>query len=156
MPVITSCCFQTPRLTGFHMHRYQKQTKLDSLCEKFMSLEAVNVWQSATLRDGLCYVCDMARIFLPVLLSLRSEPPLVSCPAGVLAKLIGLLQIRQRNCSRNISPFSLCSRSPGSLEGIEAPRTQHKSSLAFLPCIYLWFFSIILLMPKTSCMSVFC
>lgn len=58
-----------------------------------------------------------------VLLSLRSGPPLVRCPAGLLAKLISQLQIRRRNCKSNISAFSLCSRSPGLLKGIEAPRT---------------------------------
>ena len=97
-------------------------------------------------------LCDTAHVSPPVLLSLGSELPLVSCPAGML---IGLLQIRQRNCSRNISSFSLCSRSPGSLEGIEALRTQHKPSLPSLPCIYLWFFSFFLFMPKKSCPSIF-
>lgn len=100
-----------------------------------------------------CCVCvqDTVCVFLPVLPSLRSEPPLVSCPAGMLAKLIGLLQIRQRNCSRNISPFSLCSRSPGSLEGIEALKTQHKSSLPSLACIYLRFRLFSSCLRKVAC-----
>lgn len=72
--------------------------------------------------------------------ALRSVPPLVSCPAGMLAKLIGLLQIRRRHCSRNISPFSLCSRSPGPLKGIEALRTQHKSHFLLYSPVPLIFF----------------
>lgn len=96
-----------------------------------MTIGGFERWELLSVWYGMC--------FPPVLLSLRSVPPLVSCPAGMLAKLIGLLQIRQRNCSRNISPFSLCSPSPGSLEGIEVLRTQHKSSLPSLLCIYLWF-----------------
>lgn len=90
-----------------------------------------------TLGDREGCLSDMAHVFAPVPLSLRGVPPMVSCPAGKVAKLIGLLQIRQRNCSGNISPFSFCSRSPGSLEGIEALRTQHKSALPFLPCMLL-------------------
>lgn len=107
------------------------------MCEKLMSLEVVHVCQSETLKDREGCPSDVTHVFLPALRSLRSVPPLVSCPTGTVAKLIGLLQIRQRNCSRNISPFSLCSRSPGSLEGIEALRTQHKSLLLSLACIYL-------------------
>ncbi len=103
--------------------------------------------------------CVIRHVFFPpVPLCWRSEPPLVSCPAGMLAKLIGLLQIRQRHCSRNISPFSpfsLCSRSPGSLEGIEALRTQHKSH--FLHCLASTsdFFSFSPLMPHKGYMSIF-
>lgn len=96
-----------------------------------------------TIRD-FCETGGMLSVWygtcFPPPLSLRSVPPLVSCPAGMLAKLIGLFQIRQRNCSRNISPFSLCSRSPGSLEGIEALRTAQIFTSFFalhLPLIFL-------------------
>lgn len=90
-----------------------------------MTIRDFEIWGMLPVWYGTCFSP-------PVLLSWRSEPPLVSCPAGMLAKLIGLLQIRQRHCSRNISPFSL-PRSPGSLEGIEALRTQHKPH--FLHCL---------------------
>lgn len=68
---------------------------------------------------------------LPVPLSLRAPPPLVSCPAGMVAKLISLLQIRQRNCSRNGLLFSLCTRSPGSLKGTEGLRNRPQICCAF-------------------------
>lgn len=141
--------------------------EISNQCKQITS--ARRSWKIYVLGGGSCMTirdferwgnaaCVIRRVFFPphVPLSLRSVPPLVSCPAGTLAKLIGLLQIRQRHCSRNISPLSLCSRSPGSLEGIEALRTQHKSPLPPSPCVYLWFFSSSPHMPKKSYVSIFC
>lgn len=72
---------------------------------------------------------DKKLFFFP--LSFRAPPSLVSCPAGMVAKLIGLLQIRQRNCSRNglifLSLFARTHQDPS--RGLRGFRTEHKSAL---------------------------
>lgn len=94
------------------------------------------MYDNQTLRDWECCRCDSARI-VPQSLSAWEVCHHWSVVLQGCSPSLSVCYKSGREIAAGTSlPFSLCFPLPGSLEGIEALRTQHKSSLPSLPCDY--------------------
>lgn len=117
-----------------------------------MSLEAVHVWQSETLRDAECCLCDTACVFPPCPSQLKKWAAIgqLSCRDACQAYRSVTNQAEKLQ-EEHLSLFSLLSLIRMTQGDWGA---KNSTNLPFLPCIYLWFFSSSSLVLWKSDMSV--
>lgn len=124
--------------------------------KKCMSLEAVHVWQSETLRDGECGLCDTARVFPPCPSQLKKWAAIgqLSCRDACQAYRSVTNQAEKLQ-QEHLSLFSLLSLTRITRGDWGA---KNSTNLHFLFCLASTsdFFSSSPLIPEKSYMSVFC